>query len=129
MDQLGGEEKVRELVNRFYDLIETTPEGANIHRLHLKNHGMARAREEQFNFLCGFFAGRRHYEEKHGHMSVRMIHQHVPITQEDAHNWLACMKQAISDCGITGPLAEKLQKNFTNVALMLAGQSHLNGLT
>ena len=39
---------------------------------------------EQFNFLCGFFGGRRYYHELHGHMNLREIHAHVEIRKQDA---------------------------------------------
>ena len=79
IDRIGGEEKVHLLVNHFYDLIETLPQGAAIMAMHLKGHGLAHVRPEQFNFLCGFFGGRRYYQERHGHMNLREIHAHVEI--------------------------------------------------
>ena len=47
-----------ELVETFYDLVETLPEGSNLRRLHGRGHGIDHARVEQFNFLSGFMGGR-----------------------------------------------------------------------
>lgn len=40
LDQLDGEDTLRQLVNRFYDLIETQPEAHDLLRLHFRGHGM-----------------------------------------------------------------------------------------
>ena len=119
LDDLGGEDALRDLVETFYDLIETLPEGSNLRRLHARGHGVAHARVEQFNFLCGFMGGRMYYKEKHGHMDVKLMHAHVPIRQADAENWLACMRRALDDEGHTGPHIHKLRTVFERVAVIL----------
>ena len=103
LDQIGGEPGLIRLVNRFYDLVETDPRGATILALHFRGHGLSHVREEQANFLSGFLGGRRHYQEKHGHMDLRLLHAHVPIRPQDAEDWLALMDQALADCGHAGP--------------------------
>lgn len=119
IDVIGGEEAVRALVETFYDLVESEPEGENLRRLHQRGQGMANARVEQFNFLCGFLGGRRFYEEKHGHMNVKLMHEHVPISAEDAENWLYCMDMALEKLGHDGPRIDPLRAAFRRVALML----------
>ena len=119
LDHLGGEEALRRLVNRFYDLVETDAQGAQIMRLHFRGHGLAHVREEQVNFLSGFLGGRRYYEEKHGTMDVRLMHNHVPIRAEDAEDWLALMDRALVDCGHSGPHVERIRAAFRRVAMIL----------
>lgn len=51
LDQIGGETAMRDLVARFYDLVETLPEGEDILSQHLQNHGLSHTRVEQFEFL------------------------------------------------------------------------------
>jgi hemoglobin len=63
--------------------------------------------------------GRKYYQEKHGHMDVKLMHEHVPITTEDAENWLTCMDRALEDLNLTGPGVERLRAVFRRVALML----------
>ena len=82
LDKLGGEEALRELVEHFYDLVEARREGARIVRPHMEGHGIAATRAQQFNFLSGFFGGRQYYKEKHGHMNVKLIHEHIPILEK-----------------------------------------------
>ena len=122
IDRIGGEETVRALVERFYDLVETLPQGAQILHLHFRGHGMAHVRAEQFEFLTAFFGGRRSYAERHGHMNLREIHAHVPIRPEDAESWLLCMDMALADTGIADPLRSQIFKTFGRAAHMLVNR-------
>ncbi|MES2847167.1 MAG: group II truncated hemoglobin [Pseudomonadota bacterium] len=122
IDQIGGEATVRALVERFYDLIETLPQGAQILHLHFRGHGMAHVRAEQFAFLSGFFGGRRYYAETHGHMSLRDIHAHVPIRPQDAEDWLYCMDIALDDARIAGPIRDQIFQTLSRAARMLVNR-------
>lgn len=119
IEHIGGEAAVRELVECFYDLMETLPDGAHLRLLHARGQGMANARVEQFAFLCGFLGGRRYYAERHGHMDLRQIHAHVPVRQEDAENWLFCMDRALADCGCSGPEVDRLRATLRRAAFHL----------
>lgn len=121
-DQMGGAPAVRALVERFYDLVETMPEGAQILHLHFRGHGMAHVRAEQFDFLSGFFGGRRIYAERHGHMNLREIHAHVPIRAEDAENWLLCMALALRDTGVEAGLQAQIMVTLGRAARMLVNR-------
>lgn len=117
--QIGGEDKVLELVGHFYDLIETLPQGRAIMEMHLKGHGLSHVRPAQFEFLCGFFGGRRYYQERHGHMSLREIHAHVEIRRADAEDWLAVMEKAMQDVSVPQPQAAQIMSTFRRAALAL----------
>ena len=119
LDRIGGESAVHKLVQRFYDLMETEPAVYELFRLHFRGHGMNHTRAEQFDFLTGFFGGRRHYREKHGHMNLREIHEHVPIREKDAEMWLDLMDRALSDCGMSGPDVDKIRAALRRAALSL----------
>lgn len=119
IDRIGGEEKVHLLVNHFYDLIETLPQGRTIMEMHLKGHGLAHVRPEQFDFLCGFFGGRRYYQEHHGHMNLREIHAHVEIRTQDAEDWLAVMNRAMVETDVPEKERTQIMSTFRRAALML----------
>ena len=123
IERIGGEERVSLLVNHFYDLIETLPQGAAIMQLHLKGHGIAHVRPEQFDFLCGFLGGRRYYQERHGHMSLREIHAHVEIRTQDAEDWLAVMARAMGETGVPDREAAEILQTLRRAALMLVNQT------
>lgn len=122
LDEIGGEATIQALVTRFYDLIETAPEGARILDLHFQGHGLAHVRAEQLDFLCGFFGGRRYYAERHGHMDLRAIHAHVPIRLRDAEDWLACMTRALDDTGIQGHARARIDAAFDRAAHVLVNR-------
>ena len=119
LDEFGGDTALRALVNRFYDLVETDPQGATHLRLLFRGHGLAHVREEQVAFLSGFLGGRRLYQERHGHADVKRMHAHVPIRLQDAEDWLALMDRAMADCGLTGPHVERMRSALRRVALAL----------
>lgn len=85
---------MRRLVDAFYDIVEQDADAAPLHLLHLRGHGVAHSREEQFNYLCGFFGGPAYYIQKHGHSRLKDIHAHVEIGPELRDLWLTCMRRA-----------------------------------
>src|SRR6266702_7114098 len=100
--QMGGEAAVRRLVETFYDIVEQEPAGAPLYLLHLRGHGVAHSRLEQFHFLSGFLGGPKLYVERHGHSDVRQMHAHVAIDRPARDAWLTCMATAIDRVGL-GP--------------------------
>jgi hemoglobin len=122
IDRIGGEGQVHLLVDRFYDLIETLPQGAAIMAMHQRGHGLAHVRPEQFDFLCGFFGGRRYYHERHGHMNLREIHAHVEIRRADAEDWLAVMARAMVETGVGVGERAEIIATFRRAALMLVNR-------
>ncbi|HVJ32828.1 MAG TPA: group II truncated hemoglobin [Terriglobia bacterium] len=122
-EQMGGEAEVRRLVETFYDIVEHEPEGAPLHLLHLRGHGVAHSRIEQFNFLSGFLGGPRLYVERYGHSDVRQMHAHVAIDRMARDAWLRCMEMAIDRIGLSAELKTALMRHFTRVADMLINRS------
>jgi hemoglobin len=119
IDRIGGEGQVHHLVNHFYDLIETLPQGAAIMAMHQRGHGLSHVRPEQFDFLCGFFGGRRYYQERHGHMNLREIHAHVEIRAQDAEDWLAVMDRAMTETAVPEAEQTAIMATFRRAAMML----------
>lgn len=119
LDQIGGESQLRDLVERFYDRMETDPAVHALHRLHFRGHGLNHTRQAQFEFLCGFLGGRAYYKERFGHMNLREIHAHVPIREADAELWLETFDAALQDCAMKGPAVERLQASLRRAALSL----------
>lgn len=122
IDRIGGEDRVHLIVDHFYDLIESLPQGKAIMEMHLKGHGLSHVRPAQFEFLCGFFGGRRYYHERHGHMNLREIHAHVEIRRQDAEDWLAVMDMALADCGVGEQERAEIMTTFRRAALMLVNR-------
>ena len=54
-EYMGGEEGIRRLINRFYDLMDSSAEAANIRALHASSLKMSR--EKLFMFFSGWTGG------------------------------------------------------------------------
>ena len=113
-EQLGGEAGSREIVTRFYDLMDTQPEFAGIRVLHRAD--LAKARERLFDFLSGFLGGPPLYAQKHGHPMLRARHLPFAIGVAERDQWLACMNRAMQDSGVAEDLRQRLSNAFFKTA-------------
>ena len=113
-DQLGGEAGVRTLVDRFYDLMELEPAYAGIRALHAPS--LDAAREKLFLFLTGWLGGPPLYMDRYGHPRLRARHLPFAIGIDERDQWLACMRQALTDTEVEPALAAKLMEAFFGTA-------------
>lgn len=125
-ERMGGAPALRKLIETFYDIIEFEPEGNLLNILHLRGMGVAHSREEQFNFLSGFFGGPKLYIEKHGHSDVREMHRHVQVGPEERDSWLECMQIAIDRNGFDRELGDEMMRHFRIVANALEVENRTN---
>lgn len=113
-DWLGGEPRVRELVERFYDLMDLEPRYAALRAAH--GADLARARERLFWFLCGWLGGPSYYTEKVGHPMLRARHLPFSIGVKERDQWVACMDQAMRDIQVPDELRLHLNASFLQTA-------------
>lgn len=111
---IGGEEKIRALVDRFYDLMDLEPDYAVLRSAHGSELGQARQR--LFWFLCGWMGGPQHYTERFGHPRLRMRHMPFSIGVAERDQWLACMDQAMQETGVDDALRRRLNSSFFQTA-------------
>jgi hemoglobin len=112
--QLGGEARLRELVDRFYDLMELEPEFAGIRALHPRL--LDASRDKLYWFLCGWTGGPDLYVERFGHPRLRARHLPFPIASVERDQWLRCMALAMQDIGVAPDLQERLMHAFYQTA-------------
>lgn len=113
-DQLGGESGIRHLVDRFYDLMDTSPEAANVRALHAAS--LKRSREKLFMYLTGWTGGPPLYEEQYGHPRLRMRHLPFTIGKRERNEWLWCMERALDEHEMPGELREHLRQRLRQLA-------------
>lgn len=113
-DVIGGAEKLREMVDRFYDLMELEPEFAGIRALHPPT--MEGSRDKLYWFLSGWMGGPSLYIEKFGHPRLRARHLPYAIASGERDQWLRCMAWAMQDVGIDAGLQERLMQSFYETA-------------
>jgi len=112
--RIGGEEKVRALVRRFYQIMDELPETHGIRKLHPASlHG---SEEKLFEFLSGWMGGPQLYAEKYGHPMLRMRHLPFPIAEAERDQWMRCMKQALQEVVEDAQLRSELTAAFEKVA-------------
>ena len=111
---MGGEQAVRRLVDRFYDLMDRLPEAAGIRALHAKS--LRVSREKLFLFLSGWLGGPDLYAEKYGHPRLRMRHLPCPIAEAERDAWMSCMRQALAEMEMDDFLREQLIQSLSNTA-------------
>ncbi len=111
---MGGESKVRQLVDRFYDLMDLEPQYELLRAVH--GSTLDDARDKLFWFLCGWLGGPSYFEDRFGHPRLRMRHMPFSIGIAERDQWLACMDQAMTEVGVDPALHERLNQSFFQTA-------------
>ena len=111
---IGGEEKVKALVERFYDLMDLESKYKELRASHGTER--VRARQNLFWFLCGWLGGPQHYTDRFGHPRLRMRHMPFRIGTVERDQWLACMDQAMEEVGVDATLRARLRESFFQTA-------------
>jgi len=117
---IGGEARVRELVDRFYDMMELEPEFREIRALHPVS--LEGSRDKLYWFLCGWMGGPNHYVERFGHPRLRARHLPFAIASRERDQWLVCMGRAMQDIGVPPALLERLLESFYGTADWMRNQ-------
>jgi hemoglobin len=113
-DLIGGERRLRALVDRFYDLMDLEPEFADLRAMHPST--LEGSRDKLFWFLSGWTGGPPVYAEKIGHPMLRARHLPFTIRSHDRDQWLRCMATALRDEGYPEDLQERLLNAFFKTA-------------
>lgn len=111
---MGGEEPVRRLVDRFYDLMDLEPGYKELRAAH--GSTLEEARQKLFWFLCGWLGGPDHYVERFGHPRLRMRHMPFSIGIQERDQWVACMDQAMLETEVPEALRIRLHHSFMQTA-------------
>jgi hemoglobin len=113
-ETIGGEGTLRQMVDRFYDLMELEPEFAGLRSLHPPSTDGSR--DKLFMFLSGWMGGPDLYIERHGHPRLRARHMPYAIGTSERDQWLRAMAWAMEDTGIDEALRLRLMESFYQTA-------------
>ena len=113
-ERLGGEAAVRTLVDRFYDLMDSLPEAADIRALHPQD--LSGSRDKLFKFLSGWLGGPPLYQAEYGHPRLRARHLPFPIGEAERDAWLLCMERALMETDMDAMLRGHLLQSLRNTA-------------
>ena len=111
---IGGEDRIKASVDRFYDLMDLEPDYAALRTAH--GNTLTGARDKLFWFLCGWMGGPQHYTERFGHPMLRARHMPFKIGIQERDQWLACMNQAMAETGVDDALRTRLAGSFLQTA-------------
>jgi hemoglobin len=113
-DIIGGEARLRELVDRFYDLMDLEPQFAALRAMHPPS--LDGSRDKLFWFLSGWSGGPNHYIERFGHPRLRARHLPFSIASIERDQWLRCMALAMHELDMPQALQERLIHSFFQTA-------------
>ena len=119
-EMIGGETGLKALVNRFYDLMDSSVEAEKIRSFHPKS--LNGSREKLFMFLSGWSGGPQLYMERFGHPRLRMRHMQFSIGTVERDQWLWCMDKALGESGLDPRVVEYLRVRFAEVADAMRNQ-------
>ncbi len=113
-DAIGGADKLRSMVDRFYDLMDLEPEFAGLRAMHPPT--LDNSRDKTYKFLSGWSGGPNLYIEQYGHPALRARHLPFPIGEAERDQWLRCMSLAMQDIGLDETLQLSLMTSFYQTA-------------
>lgn len=117
-DLLGGEEKgvetIRNLVDTFYDIMDSDEKAATLRVMHPAD--LTGSREKLFMFLTGWTGGPQLYIERFGHPMLRARHMPFAIDESARDQWMYCMIKAMHQLGMDEALMKNLAGQLYGVA-------------
>jgi hemoglobin len=117
---LGGEAAVRQLVARFYELMNTLPEARGIRKMHAAD--LSGAADKLFKFLSGWLGGPDLFMEEFGHPRLRARHLPFAIGESERDQWMLCMNQALDETPMDESLRAGLRQALTQTATHMINQ-------
>jgi hemoglobin len=113
-EELGGAGKIRDLVEKFYDIMDADPRALGIRAMHSAD--LTEAREKLFMFLAGWSGGPSLYIERYGHPMLRKRHMPFAIGESERDQWMFCMVRAMHEIKMEEPMVVRLAQALWSVA-------------
>ncbi len=113
-DRIGGEEALRRIVDRFYDIMDSAPEAAGIRAMHAAD--LAPMGERLFEFLSGWLGGPSLYHRRADAKCIVSAHRSFAIGAAERDAWMMCMRCALEDCGVAADLRQLLDPALLRMA-------------
>ena len=120
---IGGETGLKSLVNRFYDIMDSSTEAKELRALHARS--LKRSREKLFMFLSGWSGGPPLYTDAFGHPRLRQKHMPFSIGGKERDQWLWCMNKALDEGHFDPRVVEYLKARFSEVADFMRNRMEL----
>jgi hemoglobin len=105
---MGGAATVRQVVNRFYDIMDSDPEAARVRAMHAND--LSEMRERLFEFLSGWLGGPPLYFQRPDRKCIVSAHRPFAIGERERDEWMMCIRRAMEDCGVPAEVRTLLDK-------------------
>lgn len=92
---IGGDDTVKALSHRFYELMDTLPEAKHVRAVHPPS--LTGSEEKFYEYLTGYLGGPPLYTDKRGHPRLRSRHFVAQIGPVERDEWLLCFRQAMDE--------------------------------
>ncbi len=115
-DMIGGEQVIARLVDAFYNRVGSHPD-----LIPIFPDDLTETARKQKQFLTQYLGGPALYSQEHGHPMLRARHNPFEITPTRARAWLSCMRGAMDEIGLEGPLRDEFYNR-----LVLTAQHMIN---
>jgi hemoglobin len=111
-DALGGEPRIRSIVERFYDLIDA--DAPTLRAMLPVDDSVSR--QKLSAYLIEWTGGPEVYTAERGHPMLRRRHLPFAIGHDEVETWLSCLGQALDDNEVAGQVREFLDEKLTALA-------------
>ena len=119
--RIGGSTKIRELVHRFYQIMDELPETYGIRKMHPAD--LQTSEDKLYEYLTGWMGGPQLYIQKYGHPMLRRRHLPFAIGDAERDQWMLCMTQALEEVVQDDILRTELLSAFRGVADHMRNQA------
>lgn len=110
--EIIGEEKLHQLIDAFYRRVSKHP-----HLAPIFPDDLTETARKQKQFMTQYLGGPALYTAEHGHPMLRARHLPFEITESRAKDWLHCMKEAMDEVGLTGPVRDEFYYRLNLTAM------------
>ena len=113
-DLIGGEDGLRRIVDRFYEIMDSDPAAAGIRAMHAED--LTPIRGKLFEFLSGWLGGPPLYVQRTGGVCITAAHSPFAIGEAERDQWLMCMRRALVEEGVPEEVRQLLDKPLFMIA-------------
>jgi hemoglobin len=111
---LGGDETVRRLVNRFYDLMQEEGFVPELRAMHAGD--LSPMRQKLYEFLSGWLGGPPLYHQRADSKCMGSAHKPFDIGERERDQWMTCIRRAMDDVGVPADLKPILDQALFRMA-------------
>ena len=112
---MGGAQALKAVVDRFYALMDGSPDFVQLRQLHAPD--LSNARALLLEFLSGWLGGPQSYFQRPEGRCVMSAHRRLPIGPVEVEQWLTCMNRALFDSRIDDAVCRMIQPALERMAM------------